>query len=171
MSSGCDGGLFSPAYMTSRVVGMASGYIVTGLIACPGILLDWFLHHLKQSFAETPPSEEEIEFELCVYDIPYMFMHEQKKAHVITTGGFFTQYPLGTVSEVVGSTVNTLVSAATFVAAGLLVTAAAFCGTVLAVMLMGIAALFSGIYCLTRCCRVGPEQTCIETLETVRECL
>lgn len=163
-------GPLSPPYVASRYVGLASAYVVTGLIACPGILLDWFYSRLQRSMSEPSTNEEENYYELRAFDIPYLLANIDMQETVIYRGGFFAEYPLGRVGEVVGTMVNIAFSAATFVTVGLLEMGIAFGAAAIMLMLVAGAALISSVYFLARSCLIGQQETCIETFQQVRAC-
>ncbi len=161
--------IFSPAYLSARATGMATGYIISGLVICPAILADWLYQHLSQSFQlSNHPSHEECD--VRVYDLPHLFSYEEIKSLPIYHGGFFSaSKPLKIVAELIGSLTNAIVAASTFILIGIL-EIALITVAIPFVLMLGVAAAFAGgIYCLAQSYQKGFQKQCIDTINQLSE--
>lgn len=164
-----ESGLFSPARISARNTGLAAGYIVSGLLVCPAILVDWLYDHLQKSF-DLPPHENHQDCDVRVYDIPHLLHHEEIKSTPIHQGGFFAaSKPLKIFAEITGSVANALVAATTFITVGIL-EIALFTAAMPFMMILGVAAAFAGgIYCLIQSYEKGFQKQCIDTINYLSE--
>ncbi len=164
-----DASILKPAYLSSRIAGMAAGSIITGLVACPTILLDWF-HKLLGRCLTLEELPEDKSLSLCTYDLPHLLVHEEVKSFRIYQGGFFTSSkPVKIISELIGSLANALVAATTFVVVGLLEFALTIAATPF-ILVLGAAAIFAGgVYCMAQSYHKGLQAQCIDTINYLGE--
>ena len=150
-------------------MGMAVGYITTGLLICPAIFADWLYKNLQHSF-NLSPHENQPQCDIRIYDIPHLIHYEEIKSTSIYQGGFFTaSKPLKVFAEMTGTIVNAMVAASVFVLVGILEIALITTAMPL-LILLGVAAIFAGgIYCLVQSYEKGFQKQCIDTINYLSE--
>lgn len=164
-----DSGVFAPAYVSARAIGMTSGAIISSLIICPAIFADWLYLSLCKSAKWEPPKEQP-NADIRVYDLAHLIAHEEIKSSVIYQGGFFTaSRPLKIAAELAGSLCCAMASATTFIIVGLLEMTLGV-AAIPPLLILGAAAIFAGsIYCLVRSYQTGFQEQCVETVNYLSE--
>lgn len=160
-----EAGMFQPAYHSAKVTGMAAGFIVTGLVACPAIFADWLYKHLGNCLNMDIDQLNRADGELCIYDLPHLVTYEEKRCMSFYQGGLFaTSKPVKFAAELSGTVVNALVASATYMVVGLLEIGLALAVSPL-VLLLGAAAIFAGgVYCMAQSYQKGLQQQCVDTI-------
>lgn len=164
--------LYALPRLSASKTGIAAGYLVTGLVACPAILFDWFYSLLNQSLKAPLGELSSSQSGLFVYDIPHLLCHEEMKGFPLYRGGVFSSSrPIKVTAETLGSLANALTAAFTYVTVGLLEIGLLLCSLPL-VFLLGVAAMLAtSIYCIAGSYRKGFESHCIETVNYLSDFL
>ena len=153
-----------PAQKLAGQAGMAAGYIVTGLAACPAILASWFYRQLNP---ECSPTQT---LTLSTYDIPHLVATKGKRAYPIYSHGFFGNAKgVKVFAEVTGTFVNSAIAALTYTTVGLLQLGLLLCASPLLFMVGAAALLAAGVYMIAGCYQKGLQQQCIETVDMLKQ--
>lgn len=130
---------FAFAFYASTWLGSNMGYLITGLIALPGLAIDTMINNSGH------------------YELNY-FDFKTRNYENIHSCGFFAKYPLGMVGEVVGACAGAVVTLST----GIALTAVAL-SIVLAALAFVLAETIITLFIdAIHCCVVGPNHTARE---------
>lgn len=172
------GDFFYVPYMMSRAVSICTGYLVTGTIAAPFILIDWIVANSYNCIARRLEEEDE-DWEtrsiiidesrtkqqkaLYALDIPHLFCNPEienmEASYKILPCSFFGKVTYGLAASIGGVTASAVTSLATFVAASMVAVAVAAAALSIIAVVGILGTLFAGIGLGCTCYRRGPIDT------------
>jgi len=162
-----ENGIFSPAKISAHSLGMASAYIVSNIMISPAILGDLIYDYYRANQTTKPYLAQT---DIRVYDLIHLLEHEEVKSQIIYKNGFFTSSrSLKIASESIGTLVNGLVAATTYLLVSLLEMSLIIALTPVALVLCAAATLAGCIYCLAKSYQVGFQEQCVETINCLSE--
>jgi len=171
------GDFFYVPYQMSRVASICAGYLVTGTIAAPFILIDWIVANTWDCLKKRLPTDDEEEWDtvslivdeqrtnkqkaLYALDLPHLFCNAEleKASYKIVPCSFFGKVTYGLAASTAGAAASTVASIATFVVASMVAVAVAAAALSIIAVLALLGTLFAGIGLGCTCYRRGPVET------------